>query len=83
MPPSKSVPAVFAAVPGVHGMTPPVRHPSHSPHRGRNAVTTRSPTANPASDAAVPTASTMPAASWPSSIGTGRGRLPSTTDRSE
>ena len=30
-----------------------------------------------------PSASTRPLASWPSSIGTGRARLPSTTDRSE
>src|SRR5690606_22755300 len=43
--------------------------------------TTRVPTAR--SDAPGPMASTMPAASWPSSRGTGRGRLPSTTLRSE
>ena len=30
-----------------------------------------------------PTSSTMPAASWPNAIGSGRGRLPLITDRSE
>lgn len=44
-------------------------------------MTTRCPTAR--SPTAAPTCSTMPAASWPSSIGTGRTREPLTTDRSE
>ena len=44
-------------------------------------MTTRRPTAR--SVTAEPTASTRPAASWPRSIGTGRTRLPSSTDRSE
>ncbi len=43
-------------------------------------MTTRCPAARRAPG---PVTSTIPAASWPSSIGTGRARLPSTTDRSE
>ncbi|GAB4004325.1 hypothetical protein GCM10029992_48890 [Glycomyces albus] len=47
---------------------------------GRNVITTRRPTATAVPG---PASSTIPAASWPSSIGVGRTRLPSTTDRSE
>ena len=43
-------------------------------------MTTRRPTGTVVPG---PASTTRPAASWPSSIGTGRTRLPSTTDRSE
>ena len=45
MPPPTSVPALLAAVPTSHGSRPSVRHPAHSPQRGRNVITTRSPSA--------------------------------------
>ncbi len=48
---------------------------------GTNTVTTWSPTARRVTPS--PKASTTPAPSWPSTMGIGRGRLPSMTDRSE
>ena len=74
-------PSAFAALPRSHGRRPSVAQAAHSPQRGRKVSTTRSPSAT--SCTAAPTRSTMPAASCPSSIGVGRGRLPSTTERSE
>ena len=76
-----SVPALLTAVPGMHGSFPFVRQLSHSPQRGRKTVLTCWPTVR--SVTLSPTFSTTPEASWPRSIGMGRGRLPSTTDRSE
>ncbi len=79
--PAISVPAPLAALPGSQGVSPFVAHAGQWPHLGRNVMTMRCPTGMSAT--ADPACSTMPAASWPSSIGTGRTRLPSTTDRSE
>ena len=52
-----------------------------APQLGTNAATTWSPRFR--SVTPWPRASTMPAISWPSTIGIGRGRLPSMTERSE
>ena len=52
-----------------------------APQPGRKVISTRCPTVIPGTS--LPTCSTIPAASWPSSIGTGRRRLPSMTERSE
>ena len=68
-------------LPGMQGRMPPDAQPVQSPQRGRKVITTRCPTVIPGTS--LPTCSTIPAASWPSSIGTGRRRLPSTTERSE
>ncbi len=78
MSPFINVPALLAALPGAHGVSPSVAQAAHWPQRGRNVITTRCPTGRSESPD-----STTPAASWPNNIGTGRTRLPSTTDRSE
>ena len=80
-PPPSSSPAALLADPGPHGIRPPVAQPGHRPQRGRKVMTTRWPIARSVTPG--PRAVTCPLASWPSSIGTGRARLPSTTDRSE
>ena len=69
------------AVFGMHGSLPSVEQLAHSPQRGRKAMTTRCPISRSVTFA--PSSATRPAASWPSSIGIGRRRLPSTTERSE
>ena len=67
--------------PGSHKAGRPVAQGRQRPQLGMNTSTTWSPTAK--SSTPSPTSSTMPAASWPSTIGIGRGRLPSITERSE
>ena len=59
----------------------PSAHGPQWPQDGTNTQTTWSPRAR--SSTPGPTSSTMPAASWPSAIGIGRGRSPLITDRSE
>jgi hypothetical protein len=80
-PPRSSSPAVLAAAgvrtapagPGALGAAS--RSGGRTPARPGHPRRCRSPPA--------PTSRTCPAASWPRTIGVGRGRLPSTTDRSE
>ena len=45
IPPPSSVPALLAALPGSHGVSPSVTQAAQCPHRGRNVITTRWPTA--------------------------------------
>src|ERR1700722_7799263 len=52
-----------------------------SPQLGTKTSTTGSPASRSVTPS--PPASTIPAASWPSAVGVGRGREPSITDRSE
>ncbi len=75
------MPAPFAAAPGSHKAGRPSEHGRQWPQLGTNTMTTWSPFLR--SSTPGPTSSTTPAASCPSAIGIGRGRLPSITDRSE
>ena len=79
--PPMSVPAVFDAAPAVHNAGRPSAHGTQCPQLGTKTSTTWSPFAR--SSTPSPSASTMPAASWPSSMGVGRGRSPLMTERSE
>ena len=79
--PPSSVPAPFAAAPGSHSAGRPSAQGTQWPQDGMNTITTWSPTSR--SRTPSPSCSTMPAASWPSAIGSGRGRSPLMTDRSE
>ncbi len=79
--PPRSVPASLAALPLVQGTVPPEAHAAHASQRGMKVMTTRWPDVR--STTFSPQLSTMPAASWPKSIGVGRCRDPFTTDRSE
>src|SRR5690606_31982232 len=79
--PRSSVPAPLAVAAGAHSAGVPALQCGHEPQAGTNTSTTWSP--GRTSRTAGPTSTTTPAASCPSAIGTGRTRLPSTTDRSE
>src|SRR5262245_12981875 len=79
--PESSVPLVLAAAPGSQSAGRPSEQGSQWPQLGTNTMTTWSPFFR--SSTPGPISSTMPAASWPSAIGVGRGRSPLITDRSE
>ena len=79
--PDSSVPAVLLAAPGSHSAGRPSMHGMQPPQLGMNTSTTRSPARRSVTPA--PHSTTSPAASCPSTIGTGRGRSPEITDRSE
>ncbi len=79
--PLSSVPAVLATAPGSHSAGRPSAHGAQWPQLGTKTITTWSPRSRSSTPA--PVASTMPAASWPSTIGVGRGRSPLITERSE
>ena len=65
----------------LHHVGWPVPQARHAPQLARVAITTWSPGFTDRT--ASPTASTMPAPSWPSTAGAGNGIVPSITDRSE
>ena len=75
------MPAPFATAPGSQSAGRPSAQGRQCPQLGMNTMTTCSPRARSATPS--PTSSTTPAASWPSAIGSGRGRSPLITDRSE
>ena len=79
--PESSVPSVFARAPGSHRAGRPFRQGTQAPHDGTKAKTTWSPGRTVLTP--TPTSSMTPVASWPSAIGSGLGRAPVTTDRSE
>ena len=65
----------------MHQVGWPVEHARHTPQLARVAMTTWSPTFTDLTDE--PTASTMPAPSWPSTAGGFHGMVPLITERSE
>src|SRR6202044_3903624 len=79
--PERSVPAAFALAAGSQSAGRPEAHGPQRPQLGTNTSTTWSPAWRSVTPS--PTASTIPAASWPSAMGVGRGREPSITDRAE
>ena len=79
--PCSRSPEPLAAAAAEHSAGRPRVQLRHVPQLGTNTSTTRSPT--PRSVTPAPSAVTRPTASWPSAIGSGRTRVPSTTDRSE
>ena len=74
-------PLVFASAPRRHNAGRPALHAEQLPQLGTKTITTWSPRL--ISITPEPTSVTVPAASWPRTIGRGRGRLPLTTERSE
>ena len=79
--PCSRVPSLLLCEPAVQGSRPSSAQFAQLSHRGRKDMTTRWPGCR--SVTPEPTVTMRPAASWPSSMGTGRTRLPSTTLRSE
>ena len=65
--PSGRWPRPCSARMAMHRLVRGLMQCSHSPHWGLNSVTTRSPSRT--SDTPGPTFSTMPAPSWPSTVG--------------
>jgi hypothetical protein len=80
-PPRSNSPAVLEAAAARQRAGLPDTHSGHEPQLGTKTSTTWSPMVTSLTPA--PTASTTPAASCPRTMGTGRGLLPLTTDRSE
>ncbi len=79
--PDSSVPAPLAAAAGSHKAGLPSMQGRQWPQLGTKTMTTWSPGFK--SSTPGPHSATMPDASWPSTMGSGRGRSPFTTERSE
>src|SRR3990167_3959524 len=81
LPPPSKVPAALAAAAGSHSTGRPSAQGRQCPQLGTNSRMTWSPGSRSITPS--PSASTTPAASWPSTMGVRRGRSPLMMERSE